>query len=35
MSSFEATKVIMAIDNPDTNEVKQLTTAFNKTGYYK
>ena len=31
MSSFEATKVIMAIDNPDTNEVKQLTTAFNKT----
>ena len=35
MSSFEATKVIMAIDNPDTNEVKQLTTAFDKTGYYK
>jgi hypothetical protein len=35
MSSFEATKVIMAIDNPDINEVKQLTTAFDKTGYYK
>ena len=35
MSSFEATKIIMAIDNPDTNEVKQLTTAFDKTGYYK
>ena len=35
MSYFEATKVIMAIDNPDANEVKQLTTAFDKTGYYK